>query len=190
MTERPPTEGAPGSNRAAAVLLTAAIIVTVAAVGYLRPSRPPPPTDGTLLATPAKLEPFTVVTLDGAELPSAGWTGKVVVVNFWATWCPPCVREMPALSALQERLAGDLVVIGLLQDTVATDQARVFAKGLRIGYAIGRSTSELERNFPPVERLPMTYLLDRSSRLAGMYLGELDMNQLERDVRLVLARPD
>ena len=190
MTDGPPAAGAPGSNRTAAVLLTAAIIVTVAAVGYLRPSPPAPPADGNLLTTPAKLEPFTVVTLDGAELPSTAWTGKVVVVNFWATWCPPCVREMPALSALQDRLAGDLIVVGLLQDTVATEQARVFAKGLRIGYPIGRSTSELERNFPPVERLPMTYLLDRSSRLAGMYLGELDMNQLERDVRLVLARPD
>jgi hypothetical protein len=99
----------------------------------------------------------------------------------------PCVREMPALAALQERLAADVVVVGLLQDTVTNEQARTFVSGLRIPYPIARSSSEIERVFPPVERLPMTFLLDRWSRLVAMYLGELDMDELERDIRKVLA---
>ena len=189
MTDRPPSEsgGLQARNRTAAVLVVA-LIITVAAVGYFRPAPASVRSQaGNLLETPAPIAPFAVTTLDGAEIQSTAWAGKVVVVNFWATWCVPCVREMPALAALQERLAADVVVVGLLQDTVTTEQARTFLSGLRIRYPVARSSSEIERVFPPVERLPMTYLLDRSSRLVGMYLGELDMSELERDIRKVLA---
>ena len=191
MAERPASEpGGPASNRTVAAVLVASILITVAAVSYLRPTpRSAAVEAGNLLASPAPVAPFVVTTLDGARIPSTAWTGKVVVVNFWATWCPPCVREMPALSELQDRLAADVVVVGLLQDTVTTEQALSFARGLRIRYPIARSTSEIERVFPPVERLPMTYLLDRQSRLVAMYLGELDLPALERDIRRVLGSP-
>ena len=186
MTDRAPVN--PGEphprNRTVAAILVGALIVTVAAVGYFRPAPVSVRSQqGNLLESPAPIAPFTVTTLEGAELSSTDWAGKVVVVNFWATWCVPCVREMPALAALQERLAADVVVLGLLQDTVTTEQARTFLGGLRIRYPVARSSSEIERVFPPVERLPMTYLLDRSSRLVAMYLGELDMGELERDIR-------
>jgi thiol-disulfide isomerase/thioredoxin len=181
--------GPPRENRIVAAVLVAALLLTVAAVSYFRPtpaSSAPP--EENLLAAPVPIAPFTVTTLDGAEISSKVWAGKAVVVNFWATWCAPCVREMPALAALQDRMASDVVVVGLLQDTVTTAQARTFAAALRIRYPIARSTSEIERVFPPVERLPMTYLLDRSSRMVAMYLGELDLPALERDIRQVLAR--
>ena len=190
MTERPPvgSGGPTAGNRTVAAILVVALIVTVVAVSYLRPSPEASLPGENLLSTPAIIEPFTVTTLEGGEIRSTDWAGKVVVVNFWATWCAPCVREMPALAALQDRMAADVVVVGLLQDTVTTEQARTFLAGLRIGYPIARSSSDIERAFPPVERLPMTYVLDRSSRMVAMYLGELDVSALERDIRLVLAR--
>ena len=181
--------GLPPGNSTVAAALVAALILTVAAVSYFRPAPSSDiPQDANLLASPVPITPFTVTTLDGAEVRSTAWAGKAVVVNFWATWCAPCVREMPALAALQDRMASDVVVVGLLQDTVTTEQARTFAAGLRIRYPIARSSSEIERVFPSVERLPMTYLLDRASRMVAMYLGELDLPALERDIRQVLAR--
>ncbi len=192
MSAQPP-EGRrlPPPSRTAAVIFVTALIATVVIVGYLRPDPSVGrPADGNLLTAPSPVAPFSVTTLGGEEISSSAWAGKIVVVNFWATWCAPCVREMPALSALQERMAPEIVVIGLLQDTVTTEQARLFAGGLRISYPIARSSSEIERAFPPVERLPMTYVLDRSSRLAAMYLGELDLAALEADIRRLLARSD
>lgn len=175
----------------AAVVLVTALIATVAIVSYVRPDPAADRSAGSsLLSSPSPVAPFSVTTLGGEEIASTAWAGKVVVVNFWATWCAPCVREMPALSALQDRMAPDVVVVGLLQDTVTTEQARQFAAGLRISYPIARSTSAIERVFPPVERLPMTYVLDRSSRLAAMYLGELDLAAVEADIRRLLGAPD
>ena len=190
MTDRPPSDpgGLQARNRTVAAILAAALIITIAAVAYFRPAATSVRSqEGNLLESPAPIAPFAVTTLDGARIQSTAWAGKIVVINFWATWCAPCVREMPALAALQERLAADVVVVGLLQDTVTNEQARTFVSGLRIPYPIARSSSEIERVFPPVERLPMTFLLDRWSRLVAMYLGELDMDELERDIRKVLA---
>ena len=65
------------------------------------------------------------------------------------------------------------MVVGLLQDTVTTEQARSFASGLRIRYLIARSTSEIERVFPPVERLPMTYLLDGKQYVVAYSAGNV-----------------
>ena len=73
-------------------------------------------------------------------------------------------------------------------DAVSTERAQTFADRLQVRYAMARSSSDIERVFPSVERLPMTYLLDRSFRLVAMYSGELDMPALEQDIRKVLAR--
>ena len=65
---------------------------------------------------PATAPAFTVRDLDGREISSASWRGKVVILNFWATWCPPCRAEIPDLVALQDKYRDRLVVIGISED--------------------------------------------------------------------------
>ena len=70
---------------------------------------------------------FTSVTLDGQELSSASLSGKVVLVNFWATWCAPCIEEMPALEAVWKRHKDrGFVIVGVLADQASDASVRSF----------------------------------------------------------------
>lgn len=138
--------------------------------------------DGGRLDAPYPIEPFAVVDLDGRAISLAAWKGKVVIVNVWATWCAPCRREMPALAALQDKYRDQVRVLGLLQDNVTTAFAREFARSARVTYPVVRSTFDLERRFPAILALPMTFVIDPAGRLVATYAGEIEPAALEREV--------
>ena len=139
------------------------------------------------LSTPYALNHFSVTDLNGRPVQSETWRGRVGVVNFWATWCLPCRREIPALIALQDRYKDRLVVVGVIDDSANDDAVRQFASTLNVNYPIVRSTFELSKRFPSVEALPMTVLVAPDGRVAVAYAGELDAAELEKDVRRLLA---
>jgi thiol-disulfide isomerase/thioredoxin len=140
------------------------------------------------LATPAPIQPFQAVDIDGHDVSFSTWHGKVVVLNVWATWCAPCRREIPMLTALQDAHRDRLLIIGLLQDQVTTDFAREFGKASGLNYPIVRTTFEIESRLPPVLMLPSTYLIDAAGRLVAMYVGELDPVALKKDLEATWPR--
>jgi len=131
-------------------------------------------------------------TLFALELPDdAGsvqklsqWRGKPLIVNFWATWCPPCVEEMPALSDFQKRGAGRVQVIGIGIDTA--DNIRGFARKYSISYPLyvaGMRAVDLSRQMGnPNGGLPFTLLINKQGALVKTYMGRLDMDQLRGDL--------
>ena len=148
--------------------------------------RPPAVREVRFLADPFTLPPFSAVDLDGREVSSSIWRGKVAVVNFWATWCLPCRREIPALVALQERFRPDLVVVGVLDDGAPDTFVRAFAASLRVNYAIVRTSAEIERSFSPVLVFPTTYVIDSTGRVVSVHVGEIDPTLVEREVQALL----
>ena len=118
---------------------------------------------------PATAPAFTVRDLDGRELSSASWRGKVVILNFWATWCPPCRAEIPDLVALQDKYRDRLVVIGI--------------------YPIVMMTPELEKMFPGVSALPTSFILDRESRIVQKHVGMLTAQRTEYETRALAGLP-
>src|SRR5262245_64210127 len=76
---------------------------------------------------PKPLQAFTVYDLDHREISTSNWRGKVVLVNFWATWCPPCRAEIPDLVALQTKYRERLQIIGVSQDEGSPEAVRRFA---------------------------------------------------------------
>jgi thiol-disulfide isomerase/thioredoxin len=139
------------------------------------------------LASRYALDHFTAPDLDGRPVSSASWRGQVAVVNFWATWCLPCRREIPALVALQDRYRGRVVVVGVVDDNASDQSVRQFASSLGVNYPIIRSSIDLNRRFPSVEALPTTVLVDPGGHLAVAYAGELQMAELERDILRLIA---
>ena len=139
------------------------------------------------LATPFPLEPFAAFDLDGRDVSSNTWKGKVVIVNVWATWCGPCRREMPGLAALQDKYRNRLLVIGLLDDNVTDDFVREFGKSVKLNYPVVRTTPEIEHRFPAVLLLPMTFIVDARTNLVAMFAGEVDMATLEAEIRHFLT---
>ena len=149
-------------------------------------ARPPVTGELRFLAAPFTLPPFSAADLDGQDVSSSSWRGKVAVVNFWGTWCLPCRREIPALVSLQERFRPEVVVIGVLDDGASDGFVRAFSASLRVNYPIVRTSEEIERSFSPVLVFPTTYLIDRAGRVVSVHVGEIDPDLVERELQALV----
>lgn len=119
------------------------------------------------------LPEFSVKDLKGREIPSADLPGKVVLVNFWATWCEPCKKEMPGYQALLNKYGPrGFAVIGFKFDTMMDiEDPLSFAKRLRIHYPLAVASDEVKSKFGGIEGLPTTMLYDRKGILRKKVIG-------------------
>jgi thiol-disulfide isomerase/thioredoxin len=138
---------------------------------------------------PATIPAFSVTDLEGRTLSSASFSGKVVIVNFWATWCPPCRAEIPDLVALQEKYRDTLQIIGVSEDEAPVEQVKQFAAEHRINYPVVMSTTELQRLFPGVQALPTSFILDREGKLVQKHVGMLSPERTELEARSLAGLP-
>jgi thiol-disulfide isomerase/thioredoxin len=173
--------------------LAAAAACMVVAVGCGRNEQPPSvsgPEDATdssitiqLLRNPLAVEPFSVSDITGKLLSSADLKGKVVLVNFWATWCLPCRAEIPDLVALQEKYRDYLVVIGVSEDELPPDAVGKFAQEHKINYPVVMTNPEIQKRFTGIVALPTTFILDHDGRVAQKHVGLLNKLQTEGATR-------
>jgi thiol-disulfide isomerase/thioredoxin len=138
---------------------------------------------------PASAPVVAMRDLDGREVSLASLRGKVVLVNFWATWCGPCRAEIPDLVALQEKYRDQLQVIGISQDEVPVDLVRRFAAAHRMNYPVVMSTPEIEKLFPGVNALPTSFIVDRESRIVQKHVGMLTASLTEQETRSLAGLP-
>jgi peroxiredoxin len=142
---------------------------------------------------PAPAEDGAVSALFQSSLPDtqnqqrsfSEWKGKTLLVNFWATWCPPCVAEMPELVELQADMAShNLQIIGIGIDSPSN--IRQFAEKLEISYPLlvaGMEGTELSRQFGNQGGgLPFTVLIGADGRVRQTYIGRLDMKKVRADL--------
>jgi thiol-disulfide isomerase/thioredoxin len=176
---------------AIAAFVVAAGFVVAAMVSYTRRVETAMKTakvDGgtiTLLKERKTVDPITVKTLDGKDLSLASLRGKVVIVNFWATWCPPCREEIPDLIALQSKYPDQLQVIGVSQDDAPASMVAKFVSEHRMNYPVVMDTPELERMFTNIHALPTSYVIDREGRIAQRHVGMLNASLTETETRVL-----
>lgn len=131
---------------------------------------------------------YRYVGLDGSEISDDSLRGKVVLVNFWATWCAPCRAEMPLLEMMHKRHeAAGFVVVGLAVDRVSTEAVRAFVKDRGVTYPIAHVGAEAEQVFGGVRGYPTSFLLDRTGKIRHTVLGPVGPLSLEPAVRRLLA---
>jgi peroxiredoxin len=137
--------------------------------------------DGNLTMAPE----FQLPRADGSMVRLASLRGKVVVLNFWATWCPPCRAEMPSLAALHEELSPKgVVVMGVSMDDGWTAVCPFAAtQGIRFPLLLGNTSVAAQYG---VSALPETFVIDASGRIARKYQGPIDPDHLSREVRSLL----
>ena len=126
---------------------------------------------------------FAAADLSGRQVSTADFKNKVILVNFWATWCPPCREEIPDLVALQEKYRDQLQIIGVSQDSGSPEQVARFAEAHHINYPVVMSTPEIERLFPNVYALPTSFFIDREHRIAQKHVGLLNPSLTEIEAR-------
>jgi thiol-disulfide isomerase/thioredoxin len=138
-----------------------------------------------LFKTPEEVAPITMTDLEGRSISSDSWRGKVVLVNFWATWCPPCRAEIPDLIALQKKYHDNLVIIGVSEDDIAVSEVRKFAEAQGMNYPIVMTTPEIRKTFRGVAALPTTFVIDRDGRLTQKHVGMLNPLNTEAETRVL-----
>lgn len=174
-----------------AVLVIAAGVAIAGMVSYTRRVETAMKTatvDGgtiTLLKERKAVEPFTARTIDGKELSLASLRGKVVIVNFWATWCPPCREEIPDLIALQSKYKDQLQIIGVSQDEAPPSTVAQFAAEHGMNYPVVMDTPEIERLFTNIHALPTSFIIDRDGRIAQRHVGMLNASLTETETRVL-----
>lgn len=168
------------SRLAAAAVLAGLIIAVGLVIAVKRPfqAAESPPISGTVkqftLIDPPGPAPYTVFyDAEDSALKLADFQGKVLLVNFWATWCAPCVREMPSLDRLQAELGGpDFAVLAINEDRGGAKVARPFMEKL----GLETLTLYVDRQMAlaralEVRGMPATFLIDRQGRLVGSLVG-------------------
>jgi peroxiredoxin len=113
-------------------------------------------------AKPVPAPDFSVKDLQGKALNLAAYKGKVLVINFWATWCPPCRREIPDFIAAYKELKGEgLEILGLSVDEITGPSLLEWTRKMGINYPIALATPEIIRAYEPGDFIPATIIIDR-----------------------------
>lgn len=122
---------------------------------------------------------FTLTDAQGKSHSLAGYRGKWLIVNFWATWCPPCLEEIPDLVAIKESRK-DIEVIGIAMEFQDARQVMQFAEGMFVNYPIVLGDRKISESVGRVDGLPTTFIYDPQGKLAQRHVGKITRKQIER----------
>ncbi|HSA96070.1 MAG TPA: TlpA disulfide reductase family protein, partial [Acidobacteriota bacterium] len=123
--------------------------------------------------TPAP--PFTLKDLAGNTLDLSAYRGKVLVLNFWATWCPPCRAEIPDfIDAYKELGPKGLEIIGVSTDQMSTAKLREWVSGVGINYPVAPADRKIIEDYRPGEYIPATIMIDKKGRIRYRHVGAME----------------
>ena len=142
----------------------------------------PPATSPSVVERTAEVPRLSAPTVDGGHFDLATHRGRWVVVNFWATWCAPCLKEMPELSALHV-MREQVEVVGLAYEDISVEDMRAFLEQHPVAYPIMIvDPMDPPRDFATPRGLPTTYLIAPDGKVARHFLGPVTAHDLENAV--------
>ncbi len=132
---------------------------------------------------------FVLMDLNGKRVNLHAYRGRVVLLNFWATWCAPCQLEMPRFVAWQKQYGSrGLRVIGISMDD-DPELARRLYKKLRLNYPVMMGNEKVGELYGGVLGLPVTFLIDSHGEVRAQFQGETDLNAMEEQLKALLLQP-
>lgn len=161
-------------------------VVFLAVVWLMRPTRPQ------FLRVPGRgLAPvWEFKDLDGHPHASTNFAGQIVVLNFWATWCPPCLRELPELAAFhRDRTNAGVTVIGVSIDDPPEPALRNFLKRSPPPYPVFVADPLSREAFGGVSQIPETWIIGRNGQVIARYLGPISREELDHVIAPLLSAP-
>jgi thiol-disulfide isomerase/thioredoxin len=138
---------------------------------------------------PEMAPPLQVHDILGKAVSKDDWGGKVVLVNFWATWCPPCREEIPELIELKKQYGDRLQIIGISEDEDGPAKVLKFAQQKGMSYPIIMATPELIASYGGVPALPTSFLVDTQGRVVTKHSGLYPIESYHREIRSLLGMP-
>ncbi|MGH7997487.1 MAG: TlpA family protein disulfide reductase [Opitutaceae bacterium] len=125
--------------------------------------------------------------LQGTSVTSNQFKGKVVVLDFWATWCPPCRAEIPGLESLYRQYADKgLVIVGISLDQDGPAKVKAFVKQHGLTYPIVMGNEQVSSNYGGIDAIPTTFVINRKGAIAAMHVGYTDRDVFEKEIKPLL----
>jgi peroxiredoxin len=147
------------------------------------------PTIAAAQTAPPTAPDFTRTDLSGKSLALRSYRGKLVLLNFWATWCAPCLSEIPRFADWQRRYGpAGLQILGVSMDDSAAPVRAAYQK-YHLDYPVVMGDAQLGELFGGVLGLPFTYLIDPRGRIVARFEGEPDLKRMEARIQSLLAHP-
>ncbi len=135
-----------------------------------------PAADSTVTPAPD----FELITLEGDPFRLSEQQGRVIVLNFWATWCPPCREEIPEFVEMQDDFGrDDVLFVGVSLDNMDANYVRAFADEFNVNYPMMIDDGTADQAYGPVRSLPSTFLIDRDGNVQGYAPGLVTREMLE-----------
>jgi thiol-disulfide isomerase/thioredoxin len=138
---------------------------------------------------PEMAPPMQVQDLLGKPVNKDNWAGKVVLVNFWATWCPPCREEIPELLELKKEYKDRLEIVGISEDDDPPESVLKFARQKGMTYPIVMATPELVEAYGGVPALPTSFLIDTQGRVVQKHSGLYPIEAYDLEIHALLGMP-
>jgi len=131
---------------------------------------------------------FVLKDLNRERMELRDYRGKVVLLNFWATWCGPCKIEMPKFDAWQKQYGGEqFQVLGIsMDDSEMPVQAE--ERRLKLDYPLAMGDPKMVASYGGILGLPVTFLIDRKGKIQAKYLGAADLQSMEQEIKILLRR--
>ena len=125
---------------------------------------------------------------DGKKVSLDSFRGKAVLLNFWATWCGPCKIEMPWLVDLQKKYGSQgLQIVGVAMDDAGDKEIADFAHKMGVNYVVLKGTEAVGDKYGGIDRLPLTYFLDRNGKVIDETIGLVSESVFEDNIKLALG---
>jgi len=142
--------------------------------------------DELAVGKPAPLQ-FTMKDMNGVDVRLASFKGKVILLNFWATWCGPCREEIPSLVQLQQRYGDQLVVLGVSIDD-PLNKLKPYATEMHMNYPVlvGKDRQDVQDAFGPLFGIPVSVFVDRDGKIWKRHSGIASEEQFEREIKALL----
>ena len=138
---------------------------------------------GTTTSSAQTAPNFKLPDINGKTVTLSDYQGKIVIVDFWATWCPPCKMEIPGFIKLQEKYKDDLVVIGVSLDQNGPKAVVPFVKEYGINYHVVYGNGETVKAYGGVNGIPTTFVIDRKGNIQRKYVGYRADSMFEKDIQ-------
>lgn len=130
---------------------------------------------------------FALSSADGKIIKLSNFKGKVVIIDFWATWCAPCRAEIPSFNKLYSRYKSKgLEIIGISLDDGGWDFIKPFVKEFKMNYHVVLGNEKVVEDYGEISAIPTTFVIDRAGNIYKRYVGYHDKATFENDIKTLL----